>query len=227
MPELERKDGAQRIFFDATSRLTGVSSQIGARFLDFTLRPLVGNPLMSALFAARNRRAVRSLKSFRRFLIIPDLLHVGDPIMNQSALTAVRDFFPEAEVDYVVNEKIRIGGGLTAAALPHHRTYGSVSGGSNRFDRSTSVSGESHESPFCKERGSLCEPPPPSRSLRRGRVPSLPPSLGAPWPPNSLSRGVGPIEGVAASPRRRSRQAGPLSIRSALQTGPRSYYGLG
>jgi hypothetical protein len=32
-------------------------------------------------------------------------------------------------------EQIGIGGGLTAAALPHHRTYGSVSGGSYRLHR--------------------------------------------------------------------------------------------
>ena len=46
---------------------------------------------------------------------------------------------------------IGIGGGLTAAALPHHRTYGSVSGGSNRLDRSTYVSREGEKPSFGKE----------------------------------------------------------------------------
>lgn len=46
---------------------------------------------------------MRGVKPFRRFLVIPDI-HIGDAVMSQSALTALRDFFPEAEVDYVVNK---------------------------------------------------------------------------------------------------------------------------
>ncbi len=42
------------------------------------------------------------LKSFNSFLVIPDI-HIGDAVVSQSALTAIRDFFPEARVDYVVN----------------------------------------------------------------------------------------------------------------------------
>lgn len=51
----------------------------------------------------------------------------------------------------IIAAGIGIGGGLTAAALPHHRTYGSVSGGSNRLDHSTSVSGEGEEPSIGKE----------------------------------------------------------------------------
>jgi len=47
--------------------------------------------------------------------------------------------------------EIGIGGGLTAAALPHHRAYGSVHGGSYRLDHSPSVSGEGQESSFGEE----------------------------------------------------------------------------
>jgi len=42
------------------------------------------------------------MKSFRSFLVVPDI-HIGDAVMSQSALSALRDFFPEARVDYVVN----------------------------------------------------------------------------------------------------------------------------
>jgi len=45
---------------------------------------------------------VRALKSFRAFLVVPDI-HIGDAVMSQSALTVLRDFFPDAEVDYIVN----------------------------------------------------------------------------------------------------------------------------
>jgi len=63
----------------------------------------VGNALLSAFLTSHNRKVVRSTKSFRRFLVIPDI-HIGDAVMSQAALTALRDFFPDALVDYVVNK---------------------------------------------------------------------------------------------------------------------------
>jgi ADP-heptose:LPS heptosyltransferase len=92
----------QKILFDGTSRLTGRFPRAGSRFLDLSFRSLVGNSFLSALSAAHNRRIVRSLRSFRRFLVIPDI-HIGDAVMTQSALSALRDFFPHAHVDYVIN----------------------------------------------------------------------------------------------------------------------------
>ena len=92
----------QRALFEETSRLTGRFPRAGSRFLDWTFRPLAGSPLLSALLARRNRRVVRALESFRNFLVVPDI-HIGDAVMSQSALTALRDFFPDARVDYVVN----------------------------------------------------------------------------------------------------------------------------
>jgi heptosyltransferase-2 len=92
----------QKTLFDGTSRLTGRFPRAGSRFLDLSFRSLVGNSLLSGLSAAHNRRIVRSLRSFRRFLVIPDI-HIGDAVMTQSVLSALRDFFPYAHVDYVIN----------------------------------------------------------------------------------------------------------------------------
>ena len=94
--------GWQKILFDGTSRLTDRVPEAGSRFLDLSFRSLVGNSFLSALSAAHNRRIVRSLRSFRRFLVIPDI-HIGDAVMTQSVLSALRDFFPQADVDYVIN----------------------------------------------------------------------------------------------------------------------------
>jgi heptosyltransferase-1 len=93
---------AQRIAFAAASRLTDLAPALGARLLDATIRPAIGNRVLSAIFARRNRAVARRVGAFRRFLVIPDI-HIGDALMTQSALTAIRDFFPAAEVDYVVN----------------------------------------------------------------------------------------------------------------------------
>jgi len=94
--------GWQKILFDGTSRLTGRFPKAGSRVLDLGFQFLVGNSLLSGIASAYNRRIIRSIRSFRRFLVIPDI-HIGDAVMTQSALSALRDFFPFAQVDYVVN----------------------------------------------------------------------------------------------------------------------------
>jgi ADP-heptose:LPS heptosyltransferase len=63
---------------------------------------LASHPLLAAVSAQHNRRVMHGLSSFRRFLVVPDV-HIGDAVMSQSALTALRDFFPDARVDYIVN----------------------------------------------------------------------------------------------------------------------------
>ncbi len=93
---------AQKLIFAATSRLTDIFPVFGARALDATLRPLLGSRAQQAVFTRRNRAVMRRVKAPRRFLVIPDI-HIGDAVLTQPALTAVRDFFPDAEVDYVVN----------------------------------------------------------------------------------------------------------------------------
>jgi ADP-heptose:LPS heptosyltransferase len=93
----------QEILFDATSRVTRHFPRLGARFLDAVWRPAIGNSLLSAFVERRNKKAIEGLRSFRRFLVIPDI-HIGDAIMTQAAITALRDFFPEAQIDYPVNK---------------------------------------------------------------------------------------------------------------------------
>ncbi len=46
---------------------------------------------------------MRKIRSFDKFLVIPDI-HIGDAVMTQAALTAIRDFFPHARIDYPVNK---------------------------------------------------------------------------------------------------------------------------
>lgn len=94
---------AQKTLFDLASRLTGRLPRTGARFLDATVRPVAASRLLSAALARRNRRVMQRLRSFRNFLVVPDI-HIGDAVMSQTALEAIRDFFPAARVDYLVNK---------------------------------------------------------------------------------------------------------------------------
>ena len=95
-PELEIS------LFKATSVLTDHFPKAGARLLDVTVRSVVGNPVIARAMARHNLKIMQKVGSFRRFLVIADT-HIGDAIMAQSSLTAIRDFFPGARVDFVIN----------------------------------------------------------------------------------------------------------------------------
>ena len=69
------------------------------------IRPTYGSRTLAAMYERRNRREVRRVRGFQRFLMIPDI-HIGDAVMSQAWLMALRDFFPRAEIDYVVNRTV-------------------------------------------------------------------------------------------------------------------------
>jgi ADP-heptose:LPS heptosyltransferase len=96
-------DRLQHVVFDATSRLTNVFPRAGRKVLNGVFLFVSANPLLAAYFDLRNRRVVRRVRSFRRILVIPDI-HIGDAILSQAAVTAMRDFFPDARVDLVLNK---------------------------------------------------------------------------------------------------------------------------
>jgi ADP-heptose:LPS heptosyltransferase len=95
----------QKIVFGATSRVTEISPVHGARLLDATFLGIGGSAIFAALSERRNRKVMARVKAFRRFLVVSDI-HLGDALLAQSTLIAIRDFFPEAEIDYVINRMV-------------------------------------------------------------------------------------------------------------------------
>lgn len=95
----------QKTVFGATSRVTEVAPVLGARLLDAVFYGIVGSALLAALFERGNRKVMKRVTRFRRFLVVADI-HLGDAVLAQSALVAIRDFFPSAEIDYVINALI-------------------------------------------------------------------------------------------------------------------------
>ena len=95
--------GWQKYLFDFSSRLTRYFPRTGSRFLNLIVVPSMGSSFLIALANHRQQKQIRHCHSFRRFLIVPDC-HIGDAVMTQSAATAIRDFFPGADVDYVINK---------------------------------------------------------------------------------------------------------------------------
>lgn len=78
---------------------------MGARLLDAVLRTSVGSRPLSSWLTLRTRHVLRRPRGVQRFLVVPDV-HIGDAVMTQSALSALRDFFPDARVDYAVNTQV-------------------------------------------------------------------------------------------------------------------------
>ncbi len=58
---------------------------------------------MSKLLARSNSQELKKVQKFNKILVIPDT-HIGDTVMMQAASTALRDFFPSAEIHYVTNK---------------------------------------------------------------------------------------------------------------------------
>jgi len=148
----------QKVLFDGTSRLTDHFPRAGARFLDLTVRPLVTSSLLFTFFTHHNQRVVRSLKAFRRFLVISDI-HIGDAVMAQASITAVRDLFPDAHVDYVINKaasSLIEGNPEVTRVLPFF-TGGFFPSAANLAELSDLVKGEPYDlclnfSPFIKDK---------------------------------------------------------------------------
>ncbi len=95
----------QKTLFHLTSLVTTWFPRSGAWFFNHTLTPIVGNRLLVNHTLRKNLQAIQKVKKFERILVIPDV-HIGDAIMMQAAVSAFRDFFPTARIDYVIKKSI-------------------------------------------------------------------------------------------------------------------------
>jgi ADP-heptose:LPS heptosyltransferase len=91
--------------FHFTSALTDRFPRAGAKLFDSILVPLLGNSLLRRHSVQHSRRRLEKARGFRKIVVLPDI-HIGDSIMMQAAVSALRDFFPDAEIDYVVKKTV-------------------------------------------------------------------------------------------------------------------------
>ena len=96
----------QKALFGLSSSLTAGSPRTGARLLDAAIKPLVSHRLLEAGFLRRNRAVLDRVGEPRTVLVLADI-HLGDAVMLQGLVVAVRDFFPAAEIHYVVSRAAR------------------------------------------------------------------------------------------------------------------------
>jgi ADP-heptose:LPS heptosyltransferase len=92
--------------FRASSALTDRFPQAGAQLLDTLVHASAGNGLLHARELARAQATLARVRRFRRLLVVADL-NIGDAVMLQSFVAALRDFLPEAEIEYAVSHLAR------------------------------------------------------------------------------------------------------------------------
>jgi ADP-heptose:LPS heptosyltransferase len=91
-----------RVLFQTFSLLTDRFPHFGARSLNATIFRLVGNQFVIKNGLRKNTERLKRMKNFGSILVIGDL-NIGDAVNLQSSISALRDFFPYAEIDYVIN----------------------------------------------------------------------------------------------------------------------------
>src|SRR5271154_4973541 len=95
----------QKFLFHLTSLLTTWWPKGGRLLFDTLIPPILGNKLLVKLVFQKNLEKVKSIKQFKKILVIPDI-HIGDAVMLQGAVIAFRDFFPEARIDYIIKKSV-------------------------------------------------------------------------------------------------------------------------
>ena len=102
-PEKMNKETQFKRFFQFTSLVTDAFPRRGARILDITVRNLLGNVLVSKAVERQARRQFSRAKKFEKILLVADL-NIGDAIIAQGAVSALRNIFPKARLDCVVKK---------------------------------------------------------------------------------------------------------------------------
>ncbi len=112
-------------FFRASSALTDRFPQAGAQLLDAFVSASAGNALLQSRELARAQATMARVRRFDRVLVVADL-NIGDAVMLQSFVAALRDFLPDAEIDYAVSHVARdlVNGRDTTTLYPIFRGTG-------------------------------------------------------------------------------------------------------
>jgi ADP-heptose:LPS heptosyltransferase len=97
---MEQSAPHQRLF-RATSALTDRFPRTGALLLDAVVGASVGNPMLLSALLARARRQIARCGRLQRVLVVGDM-NIGDAVILQAAVAGLRDYLPDADVDYVI-----------------------------------------------------------------------------------------------------------------------------
>lgn len=107
---MNRIELVSRLFRTASS-ITDAFPRAGSKFLDMTLLPVAGSDMLSKMKLDGARRIVGRIQRFEKILIVSDL-NIGDALFSQAAVSGLRDYFPDSQMDLAISKKAeRIVGG--------------------------------------------------------------------------------------------------------------------
>ncbi len=93
-------------FFQFTSLITDVFPSRGAKILDVAVKGLLGNILVYKAVEHQARKQFRKAGKFESVLVAADL-NIGDAIIAQGAIEALRQILPDARIDCVIKKSAR------------------------------------------------------------------------------------------------------------------------
>ncbi|MGC8594415.1 MAG: glycosyltransferase family 9 protein [Candidatus Kryptoniota bacterium] len=98
------RESLYKEFFHAASLVTEYFPRSGARLLDELTAAVIGGKMLSRSEHFINMHAIKRLSysTITRILVISDL-NIGDAVFSQAVVAGLRDYFPESEIDLVVN----------------------------------------------------------------------------------------------------------------------------
>jgi heptosyltransferase-2 len=96
------QEALYRILFQTFSLLTDRFPRLGARSLNTIIFLLTGSRYATKKCLRKNIERLNRIGDFGRILVIGDL-NIGDAVNLQSSISALRDFFPSAEIEYIFN----------------------------------------------------------------------------------------------------------------------------
>lgn len=94
---------ATSLTYKVINSITEIFPQNGAKLIDRFILGVVGNPIIGEIFFRRDIALLEKTERFEKVCVIADV-HIGDAVIAQSAISALRDFFPEAQIDYIFNK---------------------------------------------------------------------------------------------------------------------------
>lgn len=89
-------------FLDFTSRFTKWFPKKGAKIINKTISVLVGNNWLARSFFLKNLKILKKIKHFNKICVLGDI-NIGDALFTQATVSGLRDFFPDNQIDCVVN----------------------------------------------------------------------------------------------------------------------------
>jgi ADP-heptose:LPS heptosyltransferase len=97
---------AQTTIYKLSSLLTDYFPATGSHILNLATRWYLGNPYNAIYMKKRDIAALRRAGNIERILVIGDS-NIGDAVILQAAVTALRDYFSGAEIDCAISATAR------------------------------------------------------------------------------------------------------------------------